>query len=272
MNNFKFKETNFARKLETEQEKEIGEEKLKEFILEIGEKLKVEGVPLTDNCRIDAKEFQGIYSKKEIENDQERVNNCEKKWQKELGAEKSKRDGEKLEMLKTALFYKFLGGNFIVVRSSTYDDIENKVDNIILEKKTGNLVCAFDEVSDISGNEYKAKKHKVSMRNIEKGGAQLKYGLKLEKNKENQIKLILGKVTKIPILYIALDKKNINKGIEELIPSFEKKSNYEKKLWNYFVASFNAQIQALELLEKHDLDPALKNRLDNFHKSIQNYK
>jgi hypothetical protein len=69
-------------------------------------------------------------------------------------------DGERFEVLKTIVFYKFLNEKFIIVRTSSYDDVQNHVDNLIVEKETGNIVCAFYEVSAISGPEFIKKQER----------------------------------------------------------------------------------------------------------------
>jgi hypothetical protein len=265
---FKFKEPKFEQQLEREQEQREGEKKLEKFIGEIATKLRLEGVPVNFDCRIDMAEFKEVYPQEEIEKDKNWVKSYEEKWEKETeGGEKIKRTGEKLEMLKTAIFHKFLKENFIVVRASLYDDIKNKVDNLILDKETGNLICAFDEVGEIAGQRYEEKKTKILERDIKEKGAQLKYGLKLEKNEKGEKELTLEKTEKVPILYLALEKKHIEEGIKNLIPSFSEKSKYEEKLWNYFKVTFNAQIQSLNL--EKNLEPTLKSRLNQFQKILQ---
>ncbi len=257
----------FERLESEEQDRKEGEQKLERFLGEIGEKLRKEGLPIDNDCRINMEAFSGVYSKKEIEKDQETVVDYKEEWREKSEKETFKKDGEKLEALKTAIFHKFLGKEFVIARTSVFDDIKNKIDNIILEKETGNLVCAFDEVSDMAGAEYEKKKTKVLERDVKEKGGKLKYGLKFEEDENHQMKLILGEAAQIPIFYLALDKKYINEGIKNLTPSFEEKSQYEKKLWEYFIASLNAQVQYLSLERR--LEPALKNRLELFKKTIQ---
>lgn len=61
--------------------------------------------------------------------------------------DESIRAGSVFEMLKTAIMNKKLAGQFIVVRSSYYDDYCNGVDNVIVHKETGDIICAIDDCS-----------------------------------------------------------------------------------------------------------------------------
>ncbi|MER3570505.1 MAG: hypothetical protein C4348_02825 [Patescibacteria group bacterium] len=266
-------ESPIERKVMREEEKKEEEKKFKElleFIKQIAERLRKERVPVNDDCRIDMETYNTVYDQEIIEKDRKYVEEFKKKWfpglsEKEIREKKLKTIGEKLEILKTTIFSKFLGEEFIVVRTSVYDDIENKIDNIILEKKTGNIVCALDEVGEAFGERYEEKKIKVLERN-KKGGGCLKYGLRVEKNKENQPKLILGKIDSIPIFYLVLPEKYIKDVIKEFIPSFDKKSDYEENLFKYFVSLLLGQIRYFKL--ERDLDPTLKERLNRFEEVL----
>lgn len=250
------------------QEKEAGEKKLEELIKEIGEKSKTEGIFLTADGRVDIEAFQGFYSKEELLRDKELIEEKKREWRERDGdrEKKLKRDGEKLEMLKTVIFHKFLNQNFMVIRSSEYDDIKNKVDNIILEKNTGNVVCAFDEVGDISSDGFENKKAQVLNRNTEREGGRLKYGFK--KDKDSNATFV--RISNAPLFYLALDKQHLEEGIKNLVPSLEEKSEYEKKLWNYFNASLKAQISFLKL-KPNSLNLELKNRFEQFEKDIEKF-
>ena len=261
----KFEELKFEKHPEPEKrDRKEGEQKLERFLEEIGGKMREEGLPVDNDCRINMEAFSDVYSKKEIERDRALMESYEREWERKGRGRNHGEYGRKLEALKTAIFHKFLGKEFLIARSSPYDDFKNKIDNVILEKKTGNLVCAFDEVGDMSGPAYEEKKAKVLERDVKEKGGKLKYGLKFGKD---QKKLVLGEADQIPILYLALDKRHIEGGIKNLIPSFEEKSEYEKQLWKYFTASLNAQIQYLNI--EPQLEPALKNRLEQFQKTLQ---
>jgi len=246
-------------------------EKLEIFLEEISEKLKAEGIPVEDDCRIDMGAFGEVYSKEVIQRDRGWVRKCEKEWygdisEEEIKEEKLKRTGEKLEMLKTAIFSKFLEEEFFVVRTSAYDDIKNKSDNVMVEKETGNVICAFDEVGETSGARYEAKKAEVLARNRRETGGRLKYGLRWEKDEEGQEKIVLAEVESAPIFYLALPQRHIEEGIRELVPSFDESSEYERNLFSYFLTTITAQAEFLCLEPR--LRPTLKKRLDSFKTTL----
>jgi len=258
---------NIERGPSVEEEKEEEDvEKLEGFMEEIAEKLRNEGVPVNDDCRINMDAFKGVFSSESVENNKKIVKEFEDKWygnltEEEIKKEKLKKSGEQFEMLVTSIFNKFLGEKFIIVRSAAYDDIRNKVDNLILDKETGNIVCAFDEVGDSSGLRFEEKKKKILERN--QRGCSIRYGLGIQKGK-----LTLENRENIPIFYLALSKESIKNGIKKLVPSFDEKSDFEKKLFDYFISSFDSQIKGLKL--ERNLNWDVKEQLDYFEKILRN--
>src|SRR3989344_412122 len=244
-------------------------EKLKKFLEDAAEKLKAEGIPVNADSRIDMRAFGGkLYSEEEIRADAQTVENARQKWypslsQEQIAEENIKTDGEQLEMLKTAAFYKNLSSDFIVVRSSGFDDIKNGVDNILVDKRTGNVVCAFDEVSDTSGQVYEKKRSAVVNRNIKEGGAVVKYSLGIGKDK----KIEPAKLDNVPIFYLSLSKGYLTKALANFQDS-EKQSDFEKKLFAYFVAAINMQTKDLELHGKK-LNQQLQKRLGDFGRVVE---
>lgn len=247
-------------------EKNSNTEKLIPFIEEISEKLKQEGIPVGKDCRIDMEAFPAYGD--DIEEDKEKIRSFEKNWYPNLSEdrikeEKQKKSGEKLEILIVALFHKFLKDKFIIARSSPYDDVFNGVDTLILERETGNLICAFDEVADASGANLQNKIKEIAEKN--RSGSKLKYGLKIENGG-----IIKGVATGAPIFYLALPEKHINEGINNFSLLPEEKSDYEKKLFKYFLDLLQHQYSAL-VLEKH-IDQSIKNRVETFKKVLDKFK
>lgn len=255
-------------------EEKNGVEKLRTFIESVSSELQKEGIPVNSDSRINIDSFKEIYPTEEIEKDKQFVEEKEKGWygdlsEKEKEEEILKSDGEKLELLKNSIFNKNLGSEFIITRSSRYDDIKNGVDNVLLERKTGNVICALDEVGDISGVEYERKKDKILERNRDNHGAKIKYGLSL-KEESGEMKLKLGKVDNIPIFYIALSKSMISKALTNFNPSPEQ-SDFEKKLFDYFISTLDSQVKGLELVPSR-LSPELKKRLDTFNQFLKDFR
>lgn len=222
-------------------------EKIKDKLLFISKKiyeLLKNDIPIDENCRIKTEAYKNIYQEEEIRKDNEYVKNVLNKIK---SGEKFFKLGEQFEFLKTIILNKFLKDNFIIVRTSLYDDFKNKVDNIIFEKKTGNLVCAFDEIADVSGERYKEKKQLILLRNIN-GGVNLKYAFKLKDRK-----IVLDKEENIPIFYISLNAETIEEVIKNLEEDVNKTNDKEKKTFYYFINILNIQINDI---------------INNLHKAI----
>lgn len=254
-----------------EREKEEGEteeEKLKTSLEQIAEGLRERGIPVNNHCRIDMDSFKDIYSLKEVERDKRTIRAWEEKWygglsQEQIEEKRAKKDGEKFEALKTLIFHKFARENFLIVRTSLYDDIENKVDNFILDSKTGNPVCAYDELVGTSGERFEEKQKKIVEINRE-GGAKLKYGLTLKGNEWAK-----GTIKNIPIFYLAFPREHLKEAIEKVTPSLDEKTDYEKKMFEYFLALMDSQIKLLKL---KSLPKSLTERISKFEKSLLKLK
>ncbi len=250
-------------------EKESGREnkenlgRLVEFIRSVSRELREkENVPVGPDGRIDMSAFPYPDAAEDIR----RARAWQVEWlgnlpEEEMGKKRLRSEGEQLELLAHAVLYKNLGKDFIVVRSSLHDDRKNGVDTILLEKKTGNLICAFDEVGSSSGADFETKQQKVFSKNANEQGARLKYGITYQ---NGGIKLETAE--NLPIFYIALPADKINKGIQEFNPSPEQ-SDFEKKLFDYFIATLRAQAKGLRLYTAR-LDEKLKKRLDIFEKAL----
>lgn len=244
-------------------------ENLNNFLKTLSEKFQKENLPVKENCRIDQEKYSEIFKKEEIIKDKEKVLTLEEQWFQErdetkIEEKKIKKAGEQLEMIKTAILNKFLYEKFYVVRASLYDDIFNKVDNVILNKNTGEIICAFDEVEDIKGEKFKEKKEKVLLRN--QRGVALKYGLKLE---NNQIKLT--SIENLPIFYIALPNEYLEKAINNFEPEFEKKSECEKMFFNFFLSLVDKEIKEI-YRRKIEIDPVVLDKIENFQKNLKKLK
>lgn len=130
-----------------------------------------------------------------------------------------------------------------------------------LERETGSIVCAFDEVADMEGVEFDHKRESVLEKN-RWGGGKLKYGIKLEEGK-----LAKGKVEDIPIFYLALSSNVLNEALDSLTSESEEASETEMKLFIIFLEIFRIQIEDLES-EPH-LSSALREKIDHFKKTIE---
>ena len=165
--------------------------------------------------------------------------------------EKEKSIPNLTEIALTLLLDKFLKDRFIVARASSYDDYNNGVDNVLIDKKSGEVLCGFDEVVSRVGTSFSAKKEVKMERAMAKGGAKLKYGARLENGK-----LVRASASNIPAFYIPLDKKELKDLLEALKNEQDKDSSKEvmKKIFSKMLISLSDQIS------RYNLDDDLKNK------------
>lgn len=121
-------------------------------------------------------------------------------WKK--NKEKSK--SGQMEMAITALLCKILKDDFLVVRTATHDDYFQGADNIILNKRTGEAICAFDAFHEGGQGELTKKKEFKTKKIIQKDGAEINYGMKLKDGK-----LARSKMKNVPIFSLGLNSKEL---------------------------------------------------------------
>ena len=244
-------------------ERNEGIAKIEQYIEQATNAYRVENIPVGNDGRIDMEAYRNFYP--DVDKDLARNQDWEQGWfegisPEEIPGKRRAMEGEQLEMLAYAIFMKNLPEKFVVARTSSHDDRANKVDNVILYRTTGTLVCAFDEVGDTNGSNYEKKLGLVRDRNLN-GGASLKYGIGMVE-KDGEMVVAPSAAGNIPIFYIALPPDRIRKGVQDFIPG-DGQSDFEKKLFTYFMATISAQIEGLELYHRR-LDPQLKEKLTAF--------
>jgi len=191
--------------------------------------------------------------------------------------------GTRFEMLKTAIMHKHMGKRFIVVRSSRYDDSANGVDNIIVDKKNGETICAFDEVntsfkekeilekanwviSKNIGSDIKASFRQDSLpQEVGEQGVRLKYGIQI--TPEGKMKC--SEMKHLPIFLLGVDEDHLYEGLRTFVNG-EGKSRYETELFKFFLKTLSAQIQMLKLkpTQYKTLPEELTRRVESFDSYI----
>lgn len=299
------------RKIEERISEEENVRKLRELLetqlTEIKERIPGLKNIVDDSCRIEPRAFSKIYSEEVIEKDIKNTENKEirfyfefllrkegakisrdqideyiekleeqerKKFLKKAREWKLTTKGEQLEMFKTLMFNKFLESNYCSLRTSFYDDTKNGIDNIILDLKKGEIVCAIDETGDARELELSKKHNEVFSKNRSGKGGELKYGIIIKEKKIN-----LEEISQIPIFYLPLPFETLNRGIKHLISYFEKLnkpgSDYKeektiiKAIFNYWVSGIKDQIATIKMnLRPESL---LRERAINFIVSESEY-
>jgi len=176
------------------------------------------------------------------------------------------------EMLITALLNKFIGDDFIVVRASRFDDYFNGVDNVIVNKKTGEVVCAFDEIRENHRSGRLADKiERAKMLTKRFGGTRVKYGITITDGKIQK-----ARFNGVPVFVLSLAEDIY----EKLAQGFNYDSNteyseIEKEVFGALMDLVNGQIPDLLAILEGQRSPAhasALNTLKSFQKSFEMMK
>ena len=150
------------------------------------------------------------------------------------------------EMAVVSLLDKFFGDRFLVVRASSYDDYEYGVDNILVDKETGAVICGFDQVVGMGKDDGGSKKRSKMERILLKGGTKLEYGLALDEDK----KIVRKKLSSIPAFFIGITKNDLSLLLSELKEG--EVSTGTKKVLNNILFSISEQYSsAQKILEEN---------------------
>lgn len=168
------------------------------------------------------------------------------------------------EMALTLVLHKFLKEDFIIARASSYDDYNNGVDQVVIDKKTGAVVCGFDEVITHFKDRQSPKKEGKLEEKMLAGGARLKYGATVIDNRLERRPL-----RNIPAFYLSLTKEDLIKILSSLKPGNEI-SRQEEDVFNHLVESLDRQF--ISFSSRQDLRPELAVNLEKFKNSLEKIK
>lgn len=169
------------------------------------------------------------------------------------------------EMAATAVLHKFIGKDFIVARATDYDDYKNGVDNVLIDKKTGAVICGFDEVLGAVGDggvrmkeEMIAKSNKKAER--KRDGAHLKYGATIT----NSV-LERKSMSNLPTFFLSLSREELMLLLEDIEKNQSNGGEYERKMFDKFISLIENQAQQNE---EKEIDPILREKLLSTKKII----
>lgn len=177
-----------------------------------------------------------------------------------------------LEKAVTVIFHKVLGDKFVVMRSSKHDDYENGVDNIIVNKETGDVVCAFDEVHGETKHGGADRKEEKIKRKAQKGGAHVKYGLTFENDENGNKKMVKKEIANVPTFFLSMEPQDLQEVLKSMSSNLnDAPSEAELKVFDQFIISLDSQIGTLSDEHLH-LPFAVKNNIASFKKSLTGIK
>jgi hypothetical protein len=206
----------------------------------------------------------------DLENDLKFVDDLENNWAREQHKtvaewreSKKKNSSTITEMAVTLSLHRLLQERFIVARSSSYDDYKYGVDNVLIDKETGAVVCGFDEVLGHEGDDGGEKKKEKIEKILSRGGASLKYGATIEDGKIQRKEL-----KNIPTFYLSLSKLELDNLLKDLKTNGRPTEN-ERQIALKMIHSLEIQYAQAQ---ENDYHPALKANLESFAKSLETIK
>jgi len=140
----------------------------------------------------------------------------------------------------TIALSKILGKGYLVARACEYDDYNNGVDQVIIDKETGKVLCGFDEVLSREGLAGSPKKEKKFQQSIDRGGARIKYGVAL---KDEQ--LVRAKVENIPAFYLPVSKEDLYSLLSSQQAGGAARQTAEINIFNKLLESLQSQVALL---------------------------
>ncbi|HEY4497102.1 MAG TPA: hypothetical protein VI432_03065 [Candidatus Paceibacterota bacterium] len=208
-----------------------------DFLVKEAEYLRENGFLVMDDCRLETQVEPG-----------ERAQKRQEEW----GENRNERDGERLEQLTTVVLNEYFsysnqksGDDLFVIRSNEHDDTWNATDNFLIDKKTGKILAAFDEVvDDPKGRKFEDKIDKSRIIN-EKGGARISFTPNKRDDKP-------GEATpseNIPHLVIRLSKAQLDNAmsmIAKIGTSLTKKTQFMTGVFDIFAKQIESQIADLD--------------------------
>jgi len=207
---------------------------------------------------ISKKEDHWIRQKYEIKANDPVTEEIKLKWEKE----QQKRLSELMEMAVMVILHKVLKEDYVVCRANKYDDYHG-VDNIIVNKHTGTVLCAFDDVKDKSGGYYEWQKEEYATKY---GSSNIAYGFTFEAGE-----LVRKEIAEVPKFYLRFDKKQLENMLKAIdYKNINPANNEELLVYNFIIESLASQID--DLKKQGANNQLVTDKLDNFKALLPNLR
>ncbi|QQS59957.1 hypothetical protein IPN41_02395 [Candidatus Falkowbacteria bacterium] len=151
------------------------------------------------------------------------------------------RKSELVEKLTTLILHKGLGPDYIVVRTCKGDDY-NGIDNIIVHKPSGTVVCAFDDFHSGFSDDSEDKKLNYIKGASKNGGVPIKYGFTVKEGR-----LVTKSFNNVPIFYLAFNVTELDEALQNIdTKDPHSLSASDEPYYDKIIEAFSRQISIIE--------------------------
>ncbi len=209
---------------------------------------------LKQKVKIENKENKWIRRKFNLSETAEITNEHRQVWERQ----QRERNSELMESALMILLNKVLKDEYIICRAHKFDDYHG-VDNIIVNKRTGDVLCAFDDVNDSTEKDFYEWYKQDLVKNVnEDGGTDIEYCFTFENGE-----LIRKKISNVPKFYMRLDMDKLLEMLEAIdLEHPDKVSQKELELYNNVIEMFAGQVEQAKA-QGHSYPQYIKN-LESF--------
>ena len=210
---------------------EVG--KIRETMVEVVQYfLREYGMSSTHEGRVNMLAFNELHTADTLRKHDDFVRRKEK-WIRKNETDQQRRErveSDLFEQMVSIIFTKFASEQFIVFRSSKYDDLKNGIDTVIIDRESGDTMCSVDEVvSDFKSTVQKKREHVLRVNDI---GVNLNYGFR--KN-ENGIFVPAEYHANFPLCYLPFPRKLILPAVNQLSDRLFEVSDMDRTIFKYLL-------------------------------------
>ena len=176
------------------------------------------------------------------------------------------KDTRLVEMAVTACLSRALGKRWVVAGTTKYDDYKHGVDQVIVDRTTGQVVAAFDDFANTASSERKESKYQQVHESARKGGAKITFGFSFSVGK-----LIRRRLQHVPVFALETSKSEAVAALQEMSQTLEREpGEKERALSKKLITSLVKQ--ANTLAKDTSIHPSIRQGAELFAKSLSEFK
>jgi hypothetical protein len=225
---------------------------------------------------------ENFYNPAAVAADQRFIADREKSWSEKEGlsleawrSKQEKRPSAALELMLSAVFYKFLKGDFVIARTAPFDDYYNHgsqkgIDHLIVNRQTGKAFCAFDDAEVKPTDPRSTEKQFKMIAAAKSGGAFVRYGVTFKPGQEGKQELVRKPLSHLPVFCLGVSQEEGDQLLKGMSYDPDEISPVEAKIFLKLLDSLEAQAETLK--KQTELSENFLKNLESFLNSLQAMK